>query len=158
MPSRFLFAELEAELRKYERWIVVGVGNPWREDDGVGSLLAKRLLQRFPKRVLDAEDAPETLGEAVEGLRPDAVLIVDAAWMGNPPGTTELIPLGDVPLGLSTHRIPIPLVAELWRQDSGATPILLGIQPARMGHERGLSPEVEQALEQLACFLAGLLG
>jgi hydrogenase maturation protease len=74
------------------RVVVVGVGNPWRRDDGIGPAVATALLARLDPGnrdvavlVLDGEAA--RLVEAWDGA--DLAVVVDAVRTGAIPGTVH---------------------------------------------------------------------
>ena len=71
------------------RPVVIGVGNPWRRDDGVGHIVAIAASHRLA----DAVDVVRCEGEPTRLLdawrrRPLAV-VVDAVRSGAPPGTVH---------------------------------------------------------------------
>jgi hydrogenase 3 maturation protease len=153
-----LAAHLRARLRG--EIVVVGIGNPLRGDDGVGSLVARHLLcaqmREGPPslRVIDAEEIPEAFLGPITRPAPETVVLVDAVNMGGVPGTTALLEMEDVAgREAFTHSAPLTLLARFIRSETGADVLLIGIQP---GHRRlggPPSPEVTAA----ALSLAGIL-
>lgn len=152
--------------------VVLGVGNILRGDDGVGPMVVEKLRdwgakgERRPSAsgpwslvAVNAGEAPEAhLGEIREA-KPDIVVIVDAVDFGGRPGEVALLRLdgeGSSNLGvagLSTHRIPLPLLARYIKEETGAEVVLVGIQPKRIGFGEGMSEEVERAAEAVARML-----
>jgi hydrogenase maturation protease len=127
---------------------VIGVGNEWRHDDGAGLEVARRLgglrLWGEPIGLVDALD-----GEA-------EVAIVDAVSSGVPPGTLHVFEADARPLPVelfgssSTHALGIADAIEIARS-LGRLPArvrVYGIEGARFDYGRGLSPEVEAAVEE----------
>jgi hydrogenase maturation protease len=127
---------------------VIGVGNDWRHDDGAGLEVARRLggvrLWGEPIGLVDA-----FAGEA-------EVAIVDAVSSGAPPGTLHVFEAGNRPLPVelfgssSTHALGVAEAIELARS-LGQLPArvrVYGIEGARFEYGRGLSPEVEAAVEE----------
>jgi hydrogenase maturation protease len=99
---------------------VIGVGNPWREDDGAGLAVARRLRETLPAgvAVLEREGEPMGLLDAWEGG--DCVWLVDAVSSGAPPGTIHRLDasaeqLPDEVFGMSTHAIGLAAAVELAR-------------------------------------------
>jgi hydrogenase maturation protease len=124
---------------------VIGLGNEWRSDDGVGPEVARRL----DGRVLTGE--PIGLVEALAGL--DEVVLVDAVSSGAPAGTVHMFDASAEPLPVtlfgasSTHTLGLAEAVELARS-LGRLPgrvIVYGIEGAGFGFGEGLSPEVEAA-------------
>jgi hydrogenase maturation protease len=128
---------------------VIGLGNEWRSDDGAGLEVARRT----GGRQLDGE--PVALVEALAGAE-EEVTIVDAVRSGAPPGTVHEFEAGAAPLPVrlfgtsSTHALGLAEALELARS-LGRLPArvrVLGIAGARFDYGRGLSPEVEAAVER----------
>ncbi len=88
--------------------LVITVGNLLRSDDGVGPYIAEQAKR--PKNgiiILDSGERPEDiLWQAIE-IRPQRVLIIDAADFAGGPGEVRIIPAESIPENpISTHRFP----------------------------------------------------
>src|SRR5215475_6334161 len=103
------------------RYIVFGVGNPDRGDDGAGPAVARRLWELPLQHVEIIEHGGEaaTLIAKMDGAT--CVFVIDACTSGAPPGTirrfdvsTAPVP-GEVALGLSTHGFGPATAIELAR-------------------------------------------
>jgi hydrogenase maturation protease len=124
---------------------LVGTGNPWRRDDGVGPWLAEGLkVAGIP--VFNAEDVLEN--HVYDIAREDCrnVVIMDAVAAGLEPGTIVFEPLDGLgePVGLSTHKLALGLCGKIL-EAHGKRTYLLGIVPRDLDFGRGLTPEVEKA-------------
>lgn len=161
-PSRELLPRLRESLRG--RVVVMGVGNPLRGDDAVGSVLARRLRVRETEArsarltVIDAEEIPESwLGPAV-AARPDVVLLVDAAELGAEPGSVALLDRDELgQQAMFTHATPLGPVADFLACETGARVLLLGIQPGPLRWGEGLSEAVQAAAGDLSAVLSDIL-
>lgn len=131
--------------------VILGIGNTYRNDDGIGSLLACRIKDKVPYIVYDAGPNPENyLGKIIKD-KPDHIVIIDAVDFGGRAGEYREIE-GD---GLetanlfSTHNASISLTINYLKNNLRADIIILSIQPKdiRIGDE--ISPEVQEALDQL---------
>ena len=145
--------------------VVLGVGSPLMADDGVG-VLAVELLRQAAGDVpgvafLDGGTWGMQLLPAIEDAT--RLLVLDAIYDGQEPGTVVRLEKDELPRLLyqkvSPHQIDLRevfAVAEL----KGTFPeeaVALGVEPAVVELQEGLSPEVEgalpllihQALEQL---------
>lgn len=163
--------ELVAALRQRltGRVAIVGVGNPLRGDDGVGSLVARKLRRAFAwvpaeettcadrvttVAVVDAEEIPESYLDVLEAARPAVVVIVDAADLGCAPGSLALFEgKGLEDHASCTHRSPLAPVARYLERCTGATVVLAGIQPGLPRWGSALSDEVEDTANRLANIL-----
>ena len=140
--------------------LVIGVGNPWRTDDGVGRLAA-RLLQSLGLpglRVVELDGEAAGLIEAWTGH--EEVLILDAASSGAAPGTVHRFDgaAGGLPVSLaalSCHGLGVGEAVELARA--------LGKLPRRLtvvaveGEDFTPGGEISRAVGKAARQLAGEL-
>ena len=84
----------------------------------------KRLL------VIDTGHAPENITAEVDRFRPDRVLFVDAADMGELPGTIRWIAVDEIDgMTASTHTLTISMLADYLNLSLNCSSMLLGIQP-----------------------------
>jgi len=152
--------ELERALRPLigKRLALVGVGNPLRGDDGVGSLLARRMRERGKACVFDGGSAPENCGELIAALAPETVLVVDAARCGGDAGAVRIFRSGEIAGGaLSTHDQSLRVLAHYLKCRCGCEMFILGVEPARVGIGDGLSAPVRATLDEMEAVLLEIL-
>jgi hydrogenase maturation protease len=137
--------------------LVIGLGNPLRGDDGAGVRVAEALAEKpLPRGVEVANGETEGLGlvSLMAGRR--RVIFVDAADVGRSPGhfvrftPDEVKLLGDEQ-HLSVHAAGLR-DALLLARALNILPdevIIFGVQPAEIGWDGELSPQVEAALPGL---------
>ena len=142
--------------------LVVGVGNPWRGDDGAGLEVARRVAELAGPDV----DVRAHEGDAVRLVDDWAgarhVTVVDAADSGAPPGTLHHFdaragPLPARTLRSSTHAFGVPDAVELARA-LGRLPERIdvwAIEGADYALGATLTPAVADAVEKLARALTG---
>jgi len=139
------------------RRVVVGVGNPYRGDDGAGLAVAERLRGRLPDGVELAEcaDEPTRLLDAWDGA--DAALVVDAVASGGEPGTVHRFDASAEPIPArvfrsSTHAFGIAEAIELSRALGTLPPriVVYGIEGAAFTAGEGLTVPVEAAVGRAA--------
>jgi len=137
-----------------ERTVIMGVGNWLKRDDALGPLVIKALTDRgFAKYpLLDAGTTPENHLGRIARLRPDLLLIIDAADFGAEPGTIALFRPDEISLNsFSTHNLSLKTFAEYLKQTlHGLKVVLLGVQPADAGLGEGVSRPVGAAIERIA--------
>lgn len=135
------------------RFLIAGVGNELLADDGVG-VYAVRELQKHPLPGVTLVD----IGTAVlHGLSfmesADRVLVIDAAKGGQPPGTIYLFDPTENPgenALTSIHAMGLREAANFLLAGKPAPPItVLGVEPALLEYQMGLSPAVQAALPQV---------
>jgi hydrogenase maturation protease len=138
--------------------VIIGLGNPLRGDDGVGVRVAQVLaMQALPGDVEVVDGGTQGLGivNLMEGRQ--RVILVDAANVGRAPGEFVLFRLDEVGLLGDDHSISIHSAglrdALLLAQALQILPdevLIVGIQPAHLEWDGGLSPEVEAVIPQIA--------
>jgi hydrogenase maturation protease len=129
--------------------LLIGVGNPFRGDDGVGSVVIRRLRgQNLPGFTVMEEtgDGAELL-EAWQGA--SAVILVDAVQSGAAPGTIHRLDATVEKLPkwfshCSTHAFGVAEAIELARAMGELPPSLVvyGIEGLDFSAGTSLSPEV----------------
>lgn len=133
------------------RRLVIGVGNPFRSDDGVGPrVLAHLEREEVDVEVVASDGEPSRLVDAWAGA--DLVVVVDAVATGAPAGQVDVWDVGRRPLPArgttSTHASGL---AEAWAlgQALGTLPrrlLLVGIESACFDDGTELSDPVARAV------------
>ncbi|HSG15201.1 MAG TPA: hydrogenase maturation protease [Anaerolineae bacterium] len=136
--------------------LVIGVGNAFRGDDGLGLIVAQRLRELALPGVTVLEQSGE--GAALVESWEDAgrVIVVDAVSSGGEPGTIHRFEAAGQPLpalfsGGSSHAFGLAEAVELARQlDRLPTSLVIyGVEGKSFDLGTGLSPEVEAVVEVL---------
>lgn len=145
--------------------LIIGIGNPYRRDDGIGHAVIRELACLELENVCLCEHSGEgsSLMEMWEGY--DRVILVDAVLSGAEPGTIYRLEAHHQPIPASffhysTHAFSLAEAVELSRA-LGTLPeemIIYGVEGADFGYGEGLSPQVEAALEALVRQIAADLG
>lgn len=139
------------------RTIFIGVGNPFRGDDAVGTAVLRFIRSRIPadvKVVEETGDGAELL-EAWKGA--DRVILVDAVQSGAPPGTIHRIDARAEKLPSwfsrsSTHAFGVAEAIELaWAMNDLPPQIVIyGIVGLDFSAGTKLSPEVAEVVPRAA--------
>jgi len=136
--------------------LVIGIGNPFRGDDGAGLILAAMLRERdLPGTVLieangDVSGLMDAWKDAAE------VILVDAVFSGAKAGTIFRFDASHHPLpretfaSVSTHSFSLADSIELARAlgQLPAKVIVYGIEGKDFSARTGLTPEVERATNE----------
>ena len=135
---------------------VIGVGNPFMRDDGIGVEVARSLRKlSLGRQVVVLERQVADLSLLAYAKEASKLIIVDAAESGSPPGTIVRFAMDEPParrlrirfsheLGLSEFAA---LVTESGIPLSSVT--IVGIEPSDCGPGEGLSKPVADALPTL---------
>jgi hydrogenase 3 maturation protease len=152
-------ARLEEFLKGAKRVVVVGVGNEMRGDDGAGVALARKLKKIKKLTAIEGGVAPENITIKIKRLKPSHLIFVDAADFGGKPGEVIVAdPSAIIGKTVSTHTLPLSLMAEYLKHETGARILVLGIQPEHAIFGCEMSQPVKKAVEKLAAEIAKALG
>ncbi len=136
--------------------LILGVGNPFRRDDGIGPAVIARLQADTSFSGVDLLDGGTdglALMDDIQGY--ERVLIVDAVNMGAAPGAIKLFSPQDATLSvtsdaLSTHGFGLAdVVALMDKLDMRVNMQILGIQAQDVSFGEGLSPELEKKIDDI---------
>jgi hydrogenase maturation protease len=146
--------------------LVMGIGNIFMSDDGIGVRLVQRLQRNYhlspDVAVIDGGTLGLSLLPLLEGV--DRLLVVDAIESGHGPGTVVRLSGNELPLAFplkisrSQFGVQELLTAAKLLGDSPREIVIWGVQPALLEFGTELSPSVaarfdtllEKVLEELA--------
>jgi hydrogenase maturation protease len=142
------------------KYVILGVGNAYRRDDGVGLAVAARLQGLVPGRVdiIPCEQEPSRLIDAWQDA--DTALVVDAIESGAEAGTLVRFDASEIAIPArmfrtSTHAFGVGDAIELARV-LGRLParvFVYGVEGAEFQAGEGLSAAVEAAIEPTAAMV-----
>jgi hydrogenase maturation protease len=131
--------------------VVIGIGNNFRRDDGVGLAVAAAISEQALSgvRVLTGIEDPASLLDAWSGAAL-AVVVDGATTSQSMPGRIRRITAADVAsaIGMSSHRLDVAQVFALG-QALGRVPeelVVFTVEAADVGHGVGLTPNVAGAV------------
>ncbi len=136
--------------------LLIGVGNEYRNDDGLGLFVARELRRRSlgGVTIVERSDVGASLIEVWAGR--SAVLLVDAVVNGGAPGLPHRLDASCGPLPrsvfhYSSHSIGLAEAIELARELHRLPPkvIVYGIECEVFDAGVGLSPRVVRAIPEL---------
>jgi len=138
-------------LEDSQNLVILGIGNDMRADDGLGSLIARKLMNLLRDnkhvKVYDAGTVPENFTGAIKEDNPSHIIIIDAVKMDEKPGYIRLIAKEEIAnYGLSTHALPLSFLIRYLDSISTAQILLLGIQPKNLDLNNEISVEVEKSI------------
>ena len=135
--------------------LVIGVGNTFRGDDGVGPAVAARLHELALPGVTIREQSGEGTSLITAWENAAYVIVVDAVQSGTEPGTIHRLDVTDKPIPaqysghFSGHAFGVAGAVEMARL-LGKLPgrlIVYGIEGLAFATGQGLSPVVEDVVE-----------
>ncbi|MEM1581520.1 MAG: hydrogenase maturation peptidase HycI [Candidatus Bathyarchaeia archaeon] len=145
--------DLKEWLKDCSRLVILGIGNPLRGDDALGLEILKRLKGKLPKnvKVINGGATPENFVGKIRRFNPSHVLLIDATRFNGKPGEARLISPSQISGAvISTHTMPLYILANLINKSTGARILLLGIEPKYLNLGEKISPEIKEAIEKSA--------
>lgn len=141
--------------------LIIGVGNSYRTDDGVGPLVVRRLAAMNLPGVVVREESGEGAALMESWKDADHVIVIDAVSSGSPPGTIHRIDAHtqSVPASFfhySSHAFGVAEAIEMARalDRLPAHLVLFGTEGKDFGAGFGLSAEVDGAAEEVLKMVA----
>jgi hydrogenase maturation protease len=144
-----------------ESILVVGIGNPYRCDDGVGPRIAAHLRTMLPEKVDVLENIKDGLSLMNLWEKYDCVYLIDAVSSGRAPGQVYRFNALADPLpekfftNYSTHSINIPEIIALAKNlDSLPEELIIyGVEGKNFSIGTELSREVRKASAAVADYI-----
>lgn len=145
-------------------WLVIGVGNRDRGDDGVGPQVCDLLRARFDGRLRSVVCEGSIIDLALHWGPGDRVVVIDAMPPGSNAGRIVTVDVTDdavlPPAAVSTHDVDVSVAIELARA-LGRMPsqlVVIGVESERVAWSAPLSPPVAAAAATVVDCLAERLG
>lgn len=127
--------------------VLLGVGNEMNGDDAIGVYVARNFKCNGWKAI-DCATVPENYIGEIKRIKPEKIVIVDAADMGLKAGEIRMVPKEKIAKAtFSTHSIPLSLFISHLEKYTNAKIYLIGIQPKSFYGK--MSKEVKEAGEKL---------
>ena len=148
---------LESLFRKIgPKFVLLGVGNPLRGDDGAGPELLRRLRNKTSAILLDCEEVPENYLGEIAAIQPETIVVIDAVNLGTRAGAVALLEEDNFQsIGWSTHHGSLRPMIKYIKANTKADVFVLGIQPKSTEFGTEISSEVRQTLDLLQLLITG---
>jgi hydrogenase maturation protease len=152
---------LQAERAGDVRTLILGYGNPGREDDGLGPAAAEAIEKMRIAGVKTSANYQLMIEDASDAAQCDAVIFIDASKSGAPPFSVfPVFPTEEVGCFVS-HLVSPELIVGLSRRVYGRNPraSLIGIRGYAFDFREGLTRQAARNLELAVSYVrAALLG
>ena len=143
-----------------QKIVIVGIGNPIRRDDNVGSTIVSGLEGKVAKPILliKSETVPENFLEPIVDFKPTHILIIDAALLNLSPGSAKFVKyVESTEKVISTHALPIQIFYKYLTTTTRAKIAMLLVQPKDTSFGEGLTRELSLARMQLVNILIKII-
>jgi hydrogenase maturation protease len=135
--------------------LVIGVGNEFRRDDGVGLVVARRIAQECPE-ITVIEQSGEGAALMETWQNDETVFLIDAVSSGAAPGTIHRLDAHEQEIpaqffSYSTHAFSVAEAIELARvlNNLPSRLIVYGVEGQDFASGLGLSTATEQAAQKV---------
>jgi hydrogenase 3 maturation protease len=119
--------------------------------------LLRHLHQTSHLLILEGGSAPENLTGRLRLLKPELILFIDAAHLGESSGTVQWIPLDAIDgMSASSHSLPLSLLAHYLALEIRCDIAILGIQPEQNDFDAECSQPVLFAVEEIVSEISKL--
>ena len=131
-----------------KKYILMGIGNTLRGDDGIGSIIAK-IFKDNDWLSLDCGVAPENFTSVIKKNKPHLVVLIDVVEMDLKPGEFRIIDPEKISImHLTTHSIPLSFLIS-YLENFTPEVIFIGIQPKLIYYSTSISPEIFKSSEEI---------
>lgn len=133
--------------------VILGIGNPMKGDDSAGHTVIKLLQNQKLKNknliLINCETVPENYIGKVVKLKPDMIVIIDAADFAAKPGTLRLMDKNELAaVTLSTHSLSLEYIIKYLEFELKNIPIfIIGIQAKNTNLGDKITPEVSRSVK-----------
>jgi hydrogenase 3 maturation protease len=135
-----------------KKYILMGIGNILRGDDGIGSIIAQSF--KDPDWLtMDCGVVPENFTSIIKKNKPNLVVLIDAVEMDLKCGEFRLIPPDRISiLHLTSHSMPLSFLISYLKEYTHEI-IFIGIQPKIIDYSNFVSPKVLNSSEKIISIL-----
>ena len=135
-----------------KKYILMGIGNILRGDDGIGSIIAQGFKDRYWLSI-DCGVVPENFTSIIKKNRPDLVVLIAAVEMDLKSGEFRIISPDRISaLHLTTHSMPLSFLISYLKEYTQEL-IFIGIQPEVINYSNSVSPNVLKSSEKITKIL-----
>ncbi len=138
------------------RVVIIGLGNPWRSDDGIGLVVVSELRKvKLPSGVELVEAGADELSLIEQFKNTEHAIIVDAVLSGKAPGTILTFSADEIksiPIkqDLDLHSFGLAKTIELARKLKLKTKItIVGIEPESLKPDDKLTTLIQSKIPEL---------
>ncbi len=148
---------LKNVFRRYQKKEItfIGLGNPFRSDDGFGLEFIKKIKGKFINSFTEFDNVDEIILNLCNDKSHGLVIFVDSSDFNEKPGIVNVFPYHEIEdIGKHFHKIPIKLYMKLLQKANKHT-FLIAIQPESLDeiNEPKLSNVVSKSLTRLCIII-----
>ena len=129
----------------------IGLGNPYRTDDGFGIALCKKLKSHFSNVYFESDNLDEIILDLCNNSRRGLVIFLDTADFEGDDGDVKVISFKDVEdVEKHFHKIPVKLYMKLMMKSKKEV-FIIAVKPERL--EEVEAPELSEIVKRKVDFI-----
>jgi len=137
-----------------KKYILMGIGNILRGDDGIGSIIAQK-FKDHDWLSIDCGVVPENFTSTIKKNKPNLVVLIDAVEMELKSGEFRIISPDRISaLHLTTHSMPLSFLISYLKEYTQEL-IFIGIQPEVIDYSNSVNPTLLKSSEEITKILKG---
>jgi hydrogenase 3 maturation protease len=162
--SAYWLHKLKKKIKGVQKICMLSVGNTKRGDDAFGPLALVMILSRLKRYkfksllFINGGETPENFTADIRRFQPALTIILDSCVSGKKPGTIYIVDPEKIQFDdISTHRLPLSMLAKFLEKTIPTKVIILGIEPANLNFGDDISPEVNKAIDNFVLTMVQIL-
>jgi len=137
-----------------KKYILMGIGNTLRGDDGIGSIIAQN-FKDHDWLSIDCGVVPENFTSTIKKNKPNLVVLIDAVEMDLKSGEFRIISPDRISaLHLTTHSMPLSFLISYLKEYTQEL-IFIGIQPKIIDYSNSINLKVLKSSKEIIKILKG---
>jgi hydrogenase 3 maturation protease len=135
-----------------KKYILMGIGNTLRGDDGIGSIIAQN-FKDHDWLSIDCGVVPENFTSTIKKNKPNLIVLIDAVEMDIKSGEFRIISPDRISaLHLTTHSMPLSFLISYLKEFTQKL-IFIGIQPEIIDYSNSVNPKLLKSSEEITRIL-----
>ncbi len=143
---------------KKEKITFIGLGNPYRSDDGFGLEFIKKVKDKFINSFTEFDNIDEVILNLCNDKSHGLVIFVDSSDFNGEPGELRVFSYDEIEdVGKHFHKIPMKLYMKLLQKANKQT-YLIAVQPQTIEHQENcfLSSPVLNSINRLLTMIENI--
>jgi hydrogenase 3 maturation protease len=135
-----------------KKYILMGIGNTLRGDDGIGAIIAQN-FKDHDWLSIDCGVVPENFTSTIKKNKPNLIVLIDAVEMDIKSGEFRIISPDRIStLHLTTHSMPLSFLISYLKEFTQKL-IFIGIQPEIIDYSNSVNPKLLKSSEEITRIL-----
>jgi hydrogenase 3 maturation protease len=154
---------LSQQLKNSKKLVILGIGSELMQDDAAGITVTENLKKKFGEensdfKIYTGYTTPENFTKSITDFNPDHIIIIDAADLKLPPGSTAIIPLERImDFSPGTHKLSLIMMIKYLKEVINPEFTVIAIQYKSLEFNKKITKEIKTAISKVSAILGGIL-